>query len=182
MINNGQRMVKLTSTDSGKVVVHEPTYGIHREFPGKGTSQLIPFDIMEQLLWRVGFKNMIMSGTLYINDMQDKIDLGLEDPDTKEPTRIKVLTDPQILNLLKVSAYDKFVEEVSSLPTEQINNIITYAVDNEIIDPKKDDYLKQLTGRDILKMITHKRDIAEADAAAKLKEENRRKEGEFNAI
>ena len=118
MINNGQRMVKLISTDSGKVVIHEPAYGVHREFLGKGTSQLIPFDTVEQLMWRVGFKNMIMSGTLYITDMKDKIDLGLEEPETKEPTRIKVLNDQQILTLLKVTPYDKFVEELSSLPIE----------------------------------------------------------------
>lgn len=182
MNTNGQRMVKLTSTDSGRVIVHEPAFSVHREFPGKGTSQVIPFDVVEQLMWRTGFKNMIMSGTLYIADMQDKIDLGLEEPDTKEPTRIKVLNDQQILTLLKVSSYDKFVNELSTLPSEQINNIITYAVDNEIIDPQKDDYLKKLTGRDILKMITHKRDQEEAEIAAKVKEENRRKEGEFNAI
>lgn len=182
MMNNGQRMVKLTSTDAGRVIVHEPAFGVHREFPDKGTSQMMPFDVVEQLMWRTGFKNMIMSGTLYIADMKDKIDLGLEEPDTKEPTRIKVLNDQQILTLLKVLSYDKFVEEVSSLPSEQINNIVLYAVENEIIDTQKVAYLKELTGRDILKMISNKHDRIEAEKMAQKREENRRKEGEFNAI
>ena len=182
MMTNGQRMVKLTSTDAGRVIIHEPAFGVHREFPGKGTSQMIPFDIIEQLMWRTGFKNMIMSGTLYIADMQDKIDLGLEEPETKGPTRIKVLNDQQILTLLKVHSYDKFVEEISSLPAEQVNNVVSFAVEKEIVDTQKIAYLKKVTGRDVLKMISSKHDRLEAEEMAKKREENRRKEGEFNAI
>lgn len=117
-MTNGQRLVKLTSTDTGTVVVHEPAYSIHREFPGKGTSQMIPFDIMEQLMWRTGFKNMILSGTLYIDNMQDKIDLGLEDPETKDPTNIKVLNEAQIITLLKVKSYEDFVAELETVSAE----------------------------------------------------------------
>ncbi len=181
-MTNGQRLVKLTSTDTGTVVVHEPAYNIHREFPGKGTSQMIPFDIMEQLMWRTGFKNMILSGTLYIDNMQDKIDLGLEDPETKVPTNIKVLNEAQIVTLLKVKSYEDFVAELETVSAEQINNVVTYAVDHDLIDPKKDDYLKKITGKDILKMIAHKRDMEEADRIAAERETTRRREGEFNAI
>lgn len=51
-----------------------------------------------------------------------------------------------------------------------------------MIDPKKDDYLKKITGKDVLKMIAHKRDMEEADRIAAERETTRRREGEFNAI
>lgn len=176
------RMVKFKNTTPGKVIVHEPAYGVHREFLGKGTVQMIPFDIVEQLLWRPGFKNMITSGILYIDNMQDKIDLQLEDPDTIVPTRIKILTDDQILTLLKVKSYTDFVAELKTVSVDQANAVVDYAIEHSLIDPQKVDYLKQVTGRDVIKSIAHKRDLEEADKAQAERDARRRTEGEFNAI
>lgn len=179
---NGTRMVKFRNTKAETVVVYEPAYNIRREFPGKGTVQLIPFDIVEQLLWRPGFANLIKGGILYIDDMQDKIDLGLEEPDTKTPTKIKVLTPEQILTLLKVKDYNSFVSDIEGLSMDQVNNIVDYAVENEILDTKKINYLKDLTGRDVLKILTRKREAEEVEQANAEKEAARRREGEFNSI
>lgn len=179
---NGTRMVRFKNTKAETVIVHEPAYGIHREFLGKGTVQVIPFDTVEQLLWRPGFANLIKSGILYIEDMQDKIDLGLEDPDTKTPTKIRILTPEQILTLLKVKDYDNFVKDIEGLSIDQVNNIVDFAVENEILDTKKINYLKELTDRDVLKILARKREMAEADQANAEKEAARRREGEFNSI
>lgn len=176
------RMVSFRNTTSGNVIVHEPAYNIHREFLGKNTIQKIPFDIVEQLMWRPGFKNMIKSGILYIDNMQDKIDLQLEDPDTKAPTKIKVFTDEQILTLLKIKSFEDFVKELSTVSIDQANAVVNYAVENSIVDSKKVDYLKEITGRDVVKIISHKRDAAEAEKANAEREARRRNEGEFNSI
>ena len=104
------RMVKLRNTSAKTVTVYSSAYNIKRVFNGKGTVQMLPFDAVEQLLWENGFQYMIKTGQLYIDDMQTKIDLGLESPDTKVPTNIKVLTPEQILTLLKVRSYDEFVK------------------------------------------------------------------------
>lgn len=176
------RMVAFRNTTAGNVIVHEPAYNVHREFLGKNTIQKIPFDIVEQLMWRPGFKNMIRSGILYIDNMQDKIDLQLEDPDTKAPTKIRVLTDEQILTLLKVKSYEDFVKELATVSLDQANAVVNYAVENSIVDNRKVDYLKEITGRDVVKIIAHKRDAAEAERINAEKEARRRNEGEFNAI
>lgn len=181
-MNGTTRMVRFKNTISSSVIVHEPAYGIHREFPGKGAIQAIPFDIVEQILWRPGFKNMIDTGILYIDDMQDKIDLGLEDPDTKVPTKIKIFTPEQILTLLKVKSYDEFVKELSTVSIDQANAVVEYAAENSLVDPKKVDYLKEVTGRDVLQLIAKKRMMAEADKANAEREARRKNEGEFNAI
>lgn len=176
------RMVNFRNTTAGNVIVHEPAYNIHREFLGKNAIQRIPFDIVEQLMWRPGFKNMVRSGILYIDNMQDKIDLQLEDPDTKVPTKIKVFTDEQILTLLKVKSYEDFVKELATVSVDQANAIVDYAVENSIVDSQKVDYLKAITGRDVVKIIAHKRDAAEAERINAEKEARRRAEGDFNPV
>lgn len=181
-MNTNNRMVKFKNTLSGKVIVHEPAYNIHREFPEKGAVQFIPFDIVEQLLWRQGFKNMVQTGILYIEDMQDKIDLQLEDPDTKVPTRIKILTEEQILTLLKVRSFEDFKKELATVSMDQANAVVDYAVANFLVDNQKVNYLKELTGRDVVAIIANKRAMEEADRAAAEKERRRKNEGEFNPV
>lgn len=167
------RMVNIRSTSTGTVTVHEPAYNIHRVFPSYGSVQKIPFETVEQLLWSNGFKNLLQKGFLYIDDMQDKIDLGLEDPDTKKPTRLKTLNDGQILTLLKVKTLDEFKTEIEGLPSEQVKRIVDYAVDNSIVDMEKIDYLKELTGQDIMAMITRNRQIADAEKAERERSKRR---------
>lgn len=179
---NTNRMVRFRNTTSGKVIVHEPAYGVHREFLGMGAVQMIPFDIVEQLLWRPGFRNMITAGIIYIDDMQDKIDLQLEEPDTKVPTKIKVLTPEQMLALLKVKSYEEFVDELSTISIDQANAIVDYAAENSLIDPQKINYLKEVTGRDVVSIIARKRQAEDAERAQQEREIARRREGDFNPV
>lgn len=179
---NKDGKVIFQSMCSGTLIVHEPAYGVHVEFPGRGAVQAIPMETVKQLLWRQGFKNIVTSGLLYINDMDDKIELGLEDPDTKVPTKIKVFTPEQILTLLKVKSYEDFVKEIDSAPVEQANAVVDYAVENSILDTPKIEYLKKVTNRDVIQLLNRKRMNAEAEKLAAEKEARRRTEGEFNAV
>lgn len=180
---NEVRMVRVQSTDSGYVNLYAPEYNINKIFKTKGSVQLIPFEALENMLWNEGIRFMFESGTLYIDNMQDKIDLGLEEPDTTEPTNIKVLNDAQIKALLTTITYDTFVKEINSVSVQQANNVVDYAVANEIMDMKKSDYLKQITGRDIVAILAKKRQEAEADRIAAEKERAAKAaEGEFRRV
>lgn len=170
------RLVNFRSTSTGKVIIHEPAYNIHREFPNYGSVQRIPYEIVEQLLWSNGFKNLLEKGFIYIDNMQDKIDLGLEAPDTKEPTRYKVLNDGQIITLLKVRSLEDFKKEIDTLPAEQIARVVDYAIKNNIVDFDKANYLKDVTGTDILSVIAMNRSVAEAEKAEKAEREHRNRE------
>lgn len=170
------RMVVFKSMVGKTVIVNEPAYGIRRVFPNKGAIQTIPFNIVEQLLWSNGFRNMLSTGVLYIENMQDKIDLGLEEPGTKIPTKIRILTDEQMLTLLKVRSYDDFVKELASLSLDQANAVVDYAVRTQTIDTQKVDYLKEVTGRDVIKIIARNKENAEADKAAAEREALRRRD------
>jgi hypothetical protein len=82
----------------------------------KGQSQSLPFDIVQNLYFTVGFQNLINEGILYIPNMQDKIDLGIESEGTTQPTRVVVLNETQMKTLLTVRSYNDFVQELSHLP------------------------------------------------------------------
>lgn len=173
------RMVKIRSTVAKTTEIYAPAYGIKREFPGKGSVQMLPFETVEQLLWDNGFQYMIKTGQLYIDDMQTKIDLGLESPDAKVPTNIKVLTPEQILTLLKVRSLDDFKKEMDTVSLEQVNEVVKYAVEHNLIDNDKVNYLKERSGKDVIAMIARKRLEADAEKANAGKEE-KRPEGVFS--
>ena len=175
------RMVRLRNTVAKTTVIYAPAYGIKREFPGKGAVQMFPFETVEQLLWDNGFQYMIKTGQLYIDDMQTKIDLGLESPDTKVPTNIKILTPEQILTLLKVRSFDDFKKEMDTVSLEQVDEVVKYAVEHNLIDNDKVDYLKKRGGKDVIAMIARKRLEDDAEKANAGKEE-KKPEGVFSAV
>ena len=176
------RMVVLQNTQAGTVEIYSPAYNVKRIFPGKGTKQALPFDVVEQLLWDQGFRYMIDTGMLYIDDMQAKIDLGLEEPGTETPTRIKVFTPEQILTLLKIKKYEDFKAEIDSVSIEQANEVVKYAVENNLVDNDKVNYLKEVTGKDVIAMIARKRLEADADKAYDAKNKDKRPEGVFTSV
>lgn len=171
-----ERMVTIISTVDRTVVVNRPEYGIRRQWVARGQAQQIPFDIVNNLMFTVGFANLVMQGILDIPSMQDKIDLGIEDPGTKVPTRVIVLNDSQKLTLMKVRTYDEFVKELAKMPMSQAHALVDYAVANELIDSKKVAYLKELTGRDVVQIIARNRMSEEVDRANAVREEQYKQE------
>jgi hypothetical protein len=82
----------------------------------KGQAQSLPFDIVQNLYFTVGFHNLINEGILYIPNMQDKIDLNIEPQNATQPTRVIVLNDQQMKTLLTVTPYNDFVKQLAHLP------------------------------------------------------------------
>lgn len=160
---NENRMVQIVSTVDRTVIVNRPEYGIRRQWVAKGQTQVLPFDVVQNLYFTVGFQNLINEGILYIPNMQDKIDLGIEADGTTQPTRVVVLNDTQMKTLLTVRSYNDFVKELAHLPMSQAHALVDFAVKNEIIDNMKVKYLKEVTGRDVVQIIARKRQSEEVD-------------------
>lgn len=177
------RMVTVRNTVAQYVGLSLADGAYRRQFKGKGAKMTVPFDMLDTALaYDEGVQYLFNTGILYIDSMQDKIDLGLEAPETKEPTNIKVLTDSEMSVLLRVRTQEEFVKEANTLSIEQLNNLVQYAVDNEITDMKKADFLKAKTGRDIFAILTRKRQEAEADRAAAAQNEGKAADGEFRRV
>lgn len=175
-MDNATRMVQLISTVNRTVVVSRPEYGIRRQWVAKGQSQSLPFDIVQNLYFTVGFQNLINEGILYIPNMQDKIDLGIESEGTTQPTRVVVLNETQMKTLLTVRSYNDFVQELSHLPMSQAHALVDYAVKNNLIDTMKVQYLKEVTGRDVVRIIARKRESEEIDKIQEQREANYKNE------
>jgi hypothetical protein len=161
------RMVLIKSMVNATVSVRKSEYGVNRRWEKRGQTQAIPYDVVEQLLWTTGFRNMIDNGILYIDDLQTKKDLGLEPEDATEPTNIIALTELQMENLLKNTPLTVFKKEISQLKDTQIDNLIDYAIEKKIVDTDKCSLLKQITKRDILLAISRKEDMEALERAEK---------------
>jgi uncharacterized protein (DUF433 family) len=112
---------------------------------------------------------MIDSGILYIADMKDKQDLGLEPLEAKEPVNIIALTEIQMKNLLTSTPLTVFKKEVQALPRVQVDNLIEYAIQNKLTDSEKCSFLKTLTKKDILAAISAKEDDEREEARERAK-------------
>lgn len=168
------RMVKIRNMVNAQVGVSEASLGIKRIWGKQGQLLAIPFEIVEQLMWTDGFKRMIDSGILYIEDMQDKKDLGIEPIDADTPVNIIVLSTQRIEELMKTTPIDVFKREVGNLPRVQVDNLIEYSIEHQLVDSAKCTFLKQLTGKDIFKAIS-------AREEDRLIEERERKRQEYAA-
>lgn len=171
---NDTRYVIIKNMLNANVSVKKPQYGINRTWTQFGQPMRLPFEAVEQLLWDTGFSNMIRSGILYIEDMQDKIDLGLEPAGAKEPENIIVLTEKQMADLWNNKPVEVFKAEVRKLPQMQIDNLIGYAIKNKCTDVEKCTFIKLNYKRDILKSISIDQDMAIADAKEAEKERERK--------
>ena len=145
--------VKVISTVIGSVGVHLPNLNFARYWPQKGSVVMIPFSILEEGIFDVGFYNMLKDGDLYIEDMEVKKALGLEPDDATVPENIIVLPENKMIYLLKTASIDELKDVLSKVSIEQANNLAQYAIDNQINDFDKSELIKARTGRDITKSI-----------------------------
>ena len=173
-----ERMVALKSTIDSLVSVRKPEFGVNRRWQKMGQTQTLPYDQVSQLLWDSGFRSLIDSGILYIEDMQTKKDLGLEPEEATVPENILVLTEKQMETYMTSLPIDVFKREVSKLPRIQVDNLVSYAAEHRFTDSGKCLFLKQLCGKDIFKMVSNDIAMEEYDAIQKQKEDiYRREEG-----
>lgn len=168
------RQVKIRNMVNAQVGVNDSSLGVKRVWGKKGQLLALPYEIVEQLLWSDGFKRMIDSGMLYIEDMQDKKDLGIEPIDAETPVNIIVLSDKRIEELMTSTPIDVFKKEILNVPRVQVDALIEYSIDHQLVDSAKCTFLKKLTGKDIFKAIS----VREED---RLIEERERKRQEYAA-
>lgn len=152
-----ERNVKIVSMVDNMVSIRKPEYNIYRSWKNRGQVFTIPFDTVQQLLWDTGFKNLIYSGVLYIPDLQDKIDLGIEEEGATEAKNIVAFTEEKMVELFSDKVpMEEFIKLMTTVPRTQVDILIEYAIEKEIVNVEKDKFLQELTGKDILVGISRK--------------------------
>lgn len=159
------RKVNVVSARRGTIGIVEPQFGINRVWYKKGTVLQIEFDKLEEALYHPGVGNLFREGYLYIESMQDKIDLGLEPAEATKPINIVVLTEPQIVDVITKMSSVEAEKLLGPLPNGQLEDICAYAVQHELMPSvSKNAYLKNRAGVDIIKTIQFNAEIKEAEA------------------
>ena len=157
-----ENIVNIKSTVKALVSINVPTLNLRRSWPKKGAIQKIPFDVLEQAYFEPGVEYLFKTGVLYIDDMEVKRALGLEDPETEVPTAIIDLTDDYMKKLLTATPLKDFREEVEKLSHEQIKELVQFAVGLGVTDYHRCKLLQEKTGFDVMKAaIARKEEEAE---------------------
>lgn len=149
----GKRMVEIVSTVNAQVSIVQREYHFDHTWRKRGDKYKIDYDLLQQMMYDNGTRAMFEDGTLYIEDMQTKIDLDLEPQDATEPENIIVLSEAQMKRYLTVMPIHDFKKEMDKVSNEQCIVVTQYAIDHNMVDLPKFEYLKQRTGIDALRAI-----------------------------
>lgn len=152
------RKVQIISTVNAQVVLDAPELRLTRTWMQKGAKQSIKYSELEEAIYNPGVEALFQEGTLYIEDMDVKIALGLEPEDAKAPENIVVLTQAQQKRFLTVAPIHELKDILKKISIEQARELAHYAIDIEITDITRADLLKEVTGINVLKAITLKRE------------------------
>lgn len=148
-----ERTVNVKSGIKGRVGVNLPDLRFKREWPKINAVIPMDFEVVKDALFDEGFARMIKDGILIIEDKQTRIDLGLEGSDAIQQSAKVTLNEMQMLKLLKVDPIDSFKTTVDLMSKAQIETVCDLAIEKEIYDFEKTDYLKSKIGIDVRRTI-----------------------------
>jgi len=150
------KQVELVSTIDAYVGIDVPDLHLKRLWERKGAKKSIPLDVLREAIYDPSVDYLLRQGILYINDLDVKIELGLEEESAREPgaqLNIQLLKDEEMNRLLNIVPIYDFKAKVKELKKEQLQTLVDYAVTHEITNFEKCEYLKELTGQDIIRTV-----------------------------
>ena len=153
--------IRVISKHQGPISVNISDLRFKREWPNKGASVLIEKEILEEMMYDSGFKYMIDTGMLHIEDLEVKKELGLEPEDATEPVNIIVLSDNDMKRMMTAMPQFEFDAKLKTLNYEQMLALADFAIKNELGDFGKCDAIKKACGKDILTAIKLNREDKE---------------------
>lgn len=154
--------VAVKSETRKRVSINLSDIRLKRVWEKKGTVRKIPFEDLKEALYNPGVEYMFRNGLLSIDDMETKIELGLEEEGAEKPS-IVILSDAEKETYLNNLTMPEFREKVNALPVEQIKALVDYAIEKEIMQIDKTEFLKRLTGTDIINAIKLNRQANEVE-------------------
>lgn len=153
--------VKVKSLVNATIGIKFPQSNLRRDWIKRGQILPIPFGQLQEAIFDPGIEYMFREGMLGIDDLEVKQALGLEPEDVEEPVNIIILDDAQKERYLRNLPFKEFKEKIGELPKEQIKQLCDYAIEHEIADIAKADYLKKLGYVDIVRAIQLNREDKE---------------------
>lgn len=145
------KKVVIENMVNSRVGIDIPELRLTRVWERKGAKKPIEFDILKEAIYNEGVDYMFRNGILYIDDMDVKIALGLEEENA--PAQIKVLKDEDCEELWNKVTLKVFKETLEEYPKEQLQVLADYAVARKILNLDKSNALRKKIGYDVVKVI-----------------------------
>lgn len=149
--------VMVTSMVSGRIGLVLPRLHINKVWPKKGTKLPVEKDVLREAIYEPGVEYMFKQGLLYIDDMDFKIELGLEEEGTKAPTNVIPMDEKYMSRVLKLMPIAEMKKAISAMNDNQKRELIDFASEQNDISFDRMDVIKKLTGIDVVKVIELKR-------------------------
>lgn len=153
--------VTVTSMVGHRVVLILPHIRFKKVWSKKGAKYMIEKDILREAIYESGVERLFRSGILYIDDMDFKIELGLEEEGAEKPTKIIPIDEKYLNRVLKLMPISEMKQVINSMTAEQKRELVTFAVSQKDTQLDRLNIVKELTGSDVFKMIEIKRQMEE---------------------
>ena len=149
--------VIVTSMVNGLVSINRPEHRLVKTWPKKGTKLPVEKDALREAIYEPGIEYMFKNGMLYIEDMDFKIELGLEEEGAKAPTNIIPVDEKYLERLLKRMPVVEMKAAIKTMNGEQRHELIDYAAKQTDIQMDRVTAIKEITGTDLFKVIELKK-------------------------
>ena len=153
--------VKIKNMSNAQVGIFNQDLRLNRTWERKNVVRSIDLDLLKEAIYDPGVEYLFRNGILYIDDMDVKIELGLEEPDTEKPKTIIPLDDSKMKRMMTVMPFFDFKKEIDELNYEQVVELANFAIENELFDFDKSDYIKSKVNIDVATAIRLRRESKE---------------------
>ena len=99
----------------------------HRVWNKKGQKLPVSKDVLREAIYEPGVEYMFKNGILYIEDMDFKIELGLESEGAKAPTDILPVDDKYLNRVLKLMPVPEMKAAIDKMSIVQKQELVDYA-------------------------------------------------------
>lgn len=125
----------------------------HRVWNKKGQKLPVSKDVLREAIYEPGIEYMFKNGILYIEDMDFKIELGLEAEGTKTPTQIIPMDEKYMTRVLKLMPVSEMKKAINEMSTVQKQELVDFAVKQNDIQLDRIKIVSDKCGVDVLKAI-----------------------------
>jgi hypothetical protein len=125
----------------------------HRVWNKKGQKLPVSKDVLREAIYEPGVEYMFKKGILYIDDMEFKIELGLEAPGTEAPTEVLPVDDKYLNRVLKLMPVSEMKSAIDKMSIVQKQELVDYASKQNDIQLDRLAIVSEKCGVDILKTI-----------------------------
>ena len=119
----------------------------------KGQKLPVSKDILREAIYEPGIEYMFKNGILYIEDMDFKIELGLEAEGTKTPTQIIPMDEKYMTRVLKLMPISEMKKSIDEMSMVQKQELVDFAVKQNDIQLDRIKIVSDKCGVDVLKAI-----------------------------